>query len=157
MKTECDYLYGLIKDMVLYAKTSPKMANPRGLAGNAKEEKYCSPLLSSVSGCCAPVLSGERICTPVLSWVSGCCTYPVFDLKCCVSTKRECDNFYGWIKKMVTFTYTKISPKMVNPRDLAGNAEEEEEKYCTPLLSSVSGCCAPVLSGERILCTYSVG
>ena len=24
------------------------------------------------------------------------------------------------------FTYAKISPKMVNPRDIAGNAEEEE-------------------------------
>ena len=24
-------------------------------------------------------------------------------------------------------TYAKISPKMVNPRDLAGNTEEEEE------------------------------
>ena len=26
-----------------------------------------------------------------------------------------------------TVTFAKISPKMVNPRDLAGNAEEEEE------------------------------
>ena len=34
------------------------------------------------------------------------------------STKTECDYLNGWIKK--TVTYTKISPKMVNPRDLAG-------------------------------------
>ena len=25
-------------------------------------------------------------------------------------------------------TYTKISPKMVNPRDIAGNAEQKEEE-----------------------------
>ena len=31
---------------------------------------------------------------------------------------------YGWMEK--TVTYTKISPKMVNPRDAAGHAEEEE-------------------------------
>ena len=44
------------------------------------------------------------------------------------STKTECDYLSAWIKK--TVTYTKISPKMVNPRDLAGepNAEEEEEE-----------------------------
>ena len=30
------------------------------------------------------------------------------------------------IKRMIT--YAKISPKMVNPRDVAGNAEEEEER-----------------------------
>ena len=41
--------------------------------------------------------------------------------------KMECDYLYGWTKK--TVTYAKISPKLVNPRDIAGNAEEEEEKY----------------------------
>ena len=40
--------------------------------------------------------------------------------------KTKCDYLYGWIKK--TVTCTKISPKMVNPRDIAGNAEEEEEE-----------------------------
>ena len=35
------------------------------------------------------------------------------------STKMECDYLYGHIHK-------KISPKMVNPRDIAGNTEEEE-------------------------------
>ena len=39
------------------------------------------------------------------------------------STKMEYDYLNGWIKKkQKTVTYTKISPKMVNPR----NAEEEE-------------------------------
>ena len=34
------------------------------------------------------------------------------------STKTECDYLYGWIEKQSH--YAKISPKMVNPRDLAG-------------------------------------
>ena len=38
--------------------------------------------------------------------------------------KTECDDRYDWIKKQVA--YVEISPKMVNPRDIAGNAEEEE-------------------------------
>ena len=43
-----------------------------------------------------------------------------------VSTpKTESDYLYGWIKKKKKVLCTKISPKMVNPRDLAGNAEEE--------------------------------
>ena len=29
-----------------------------------------------------------------------------------------------------TVTYTKISPKLVNPRDLAGNAEEVHMGFC---------------------------
>ena len=33
----------------------------------------------------------------------------------------ECDYFDGWIKKPVT--YAKTPSKMVNPRDLAGNAD----------------------------------
>ena len=37
------------------------------------------------------------------------------------STKTECDYLYGWI--MVT--YAKFSPKLVNLRDLARNAEKE--------------------------------
>ena len=43
------------------------------------------------------------------------------------STKTECDYLYGWIKKN-TITCAKISPKMVNPRDLAGNAGEVERE-----------------------------
>ena len=42
------------------------------------------------------------------------------------STETECDYLYGWIKEK-TFTYTKISQKKVSPKDLAGNAEEEED------------------------------
>ena len=44
------------------------------------------------------------------------------------STKTECDCLNRWIKAMVT--YAKISPRMVNPRDIAGNAKEEEEEEC---------------------------
>ena len=29
--------------------------------------------------------------------------------------------------RLKMFTYTKISPKMVNPRDKVGNAEEDED------------------------------
>ena len=49
-----------------------------------------------------------------------------------LSTKTECDYLNGWIKK--TVTYAKISPKMVNPRDIAGEREEEEE-VCKPEFS----------------------
>ena len=39
-------------------------------------------------------------------------------------------------------TYVKISPKMVNPRDIAGNAEEEEAReVCVfSCVASVSEC-----------------
>ena len=38
MKTECDYLYGLIKRTITNTKISPKMVNPRGITENAEEE-----------------------------------------------------------------------------------------------------------------------
>ena len=38
--------------------------------------------------------------------------------------KTECDYLKGWIKSHKQ----KSHPKMVNPRDTAGNTEEEEEK-----------------------------
>ena len=38
--------------------------------------------------------------------------------------KTICNYLYGWIKK--TVTYAKISPQMVNPRDIGGKAEVEE-------------------------------
>ena len=42
------------------------------------------------------------------------------------SKKMECDYLYGWIKQR---SYAQKShAKMVNPRDKAGNAEEEEEE-----------------------------
>ena len=49
------------------------------------------------------------------------------------SRMTECDYLYGWIFFNLIFflkpvTYAKISPKMVNPRDLAVYAEEEEEE-----------------------------
>ena len=37
--------------------------------------------------------------------------------------KIECDYLFGKTKK--TVTYAKLSPKMVNLRDIAGNADEE--------------------------------
>ena len=42
------------------------------------------------------------------------------------STKTECEYLYGWINK--TVTCAKLSQKKVNPRDIAGNTEEEEAK-----------------------------
>ena len=39
--------------------------------------------------------------------------------------KTEYDYVYGWIKQN-TITYAKISPKNGEPRDIAGNTEEEE-------------------------------
>ena len=38
----------------------------------------------------------------------------------------ECDYLYCWIKK--TVTYAEISPRLVNPRDIAGNTEKEGEE-----------------------------
>ena len=44
------------------------------------------------------------------------------------SQKMKCDYLYGWIeKKMVV--YAKISPKMVNSRDIARNAEEDFDHW----------------------------
>ena len=42
------------------------------------------------------------------------------------SLKTECDYLNGWNKKK-TVTYAKISPKMVNPRDIAGEREKQIE------------------------------
>ena len=50
------------------------------------------------------------------------------------STKTECDYHNGWVYKQTNkqkkkpVTYSKISPKLVNPRDIAGEREEEEEE-----------------------------
>ena len=43
--------------------------------------------------------------------------------------KMDCDYLNGWIEKKIT--YANISPKLVNPRDIAGNAAIEEE-WWTP-------------------------
>ena len=44
--------------------------------------------------------------------------------------KMECDYLNGWKKgQNQKRSHTqKISPKMVNPRDIAGNAEEEKDE-----------------------------
>ena len=45
------------------------------------------------------------------------------------STKTECDYLNGWIKKRShTVTYAKISPRVVNPRDIAGEREKKNKK-----------------------------
>ena len=46
----------------------------------------------------------------------------------CTIPKTECDYLYGWIKKKTKqpVTCAKISPTMVNPREITGNADEEE-------------------------------
>ena len=44
-----------------------------------------------------------------------------------ISTKTECDYLYGWLKNRPHAQ--KSHQKVVNPRDIAGNAEEEEEEY----------------------------
>ena len=38
-------------------------------------------------------------------------------------------------------TYAKISPKKVNPRDKAGNADDEEEARYDPVVSHSQGRC----------------
>ena len=38
-KTECDYLYGLIKQLVTNAKVRPKIVNPRNIAGNTEKQE----------------------------------------------------------------------------------------------------------------------
>ena len=38
--------------------------------------------------------------------------------------KMEWDYLYGWIRKQSSM---QKSPKMVDPKDIAGNTEEEEE------------------------------
>ena len=47
------------------------------------------------------------------------------------STKTDCDYLSGWITK--TVTYAKFSPKMVNPRDIAG--ERRRRRRSKSLLS----------------------
>ena len=40
--------------------------------------------------------------------------------------KTECDYLNGWMKGEKKNLYAKISPKMVNPKDIARNAKEED-------------------------------
>ena len=55
----------------------------------------------------------------------------VTDLEHVTSTKTECGTSMVGLK---TVMYAKISPKMVNPRDIAGSAEEEEEHVTSNIL-----------------------
>ena len=68
------------------------------------------------------------------------------------STKTECDYLNGWIKK--TVTYAKISPKMVNPRDLAGNPEGGEVVVVCWLLNVPATC--KCISGTDLLRQFYV-
>ena len=52
------------------------------------------------------------------------------------STKTECDYLYEWIKTVI---YGKISPKMVNPRDMVGNIEEKYKKKYKNCISEFVG------------------
>ena len=70
----------------------------------------------------------------------GCCMLGVFLLQAfshlgcrqqkhtqhAASMKKECGYLYDWIKKMAA--YAKISQTMVNPRNIAGKAEEGHTK-----------------------------
>ena len=51
--------------------------------------------------------------------------------------KTECDYLYGWILK--NGHIRKISPKMVNPSDLAGNAEEEKFLVIEDFFNVITG------------------
>ena len=44
----------------------------------------------------------------------------------------ECDYIYINYMDYKLVTYTKTSPKMLNPRDIAGTAEEGEEENMVP-------------------------
>ena len=60
-----------------------------------------------------------------MSWTGECPQQK--DTQHAPCRKTEYDYLNSWIKK--TVKYAKISPKMVNSRDIAGNAEEEEEEW----------------------------
>ena len=75
-------------------------------------------------------LSFEPSIIPLeLKWIPT--PFPAHPPPCAPSLKTECDYLYGWIENKQTNkhrSHTQKSPKMVNPRHLAGNAEEEEEE-----------------------------
>ena len=64
-----------------------------------------------------------------MSWTGEC--WQQIHTQKAPSMKMECDYLYDWIKK--TVTYAKISPKMVNPRDIAGNTIQWRRRRNIPL------------------------
>ena len=64
------------------------------------------------------------------------------------STKTECDCLNGWIRKKKV-TYAKISPKMVNPRDVAGERRRRRRRrrYHWYDLTRGSVPCLPLSTG----------
>ena len=63
------------------------------------------------------------------------------------STKTECDYLNGWIEKPAT--YAKISPKMVNPRDIAGEHRRRRTQLCG--LCSLEETTATLVYGDVLL------
>ena len=69
----------------------------------------------------------------------------------------ECNYPYGWIKekkkekKMVTHTHKKKAPKMVNPRDIAGNAEGEELESAFIRVSELLSTKKKLVSNQRVI------
>ena len=57
-----------------------------------------------------------------MSWTGEC--QQQIHIQHAPSAKRDYDYLHGWVKE--TVTYVAISTKMVNPRDIAVNADEEE-------------------------------
>ena len=82
------------------------------------------------------------------------------------STKTECDYLNGWIKKR---SHTQKShPKVVNPRDIAGERKKKKKRYSdgsptiqTPALWDCTGVGWPgdsvPLLGEVVVCVLSSG
>ena len=59
------------------------------------------------------------------------------------STKTECDYLNDWIKKKKPVTYAKISPKVVNPRDIAGERKKKKKKKKTTVCTVSVTCPRP--------------
>ena len=80
----------------MYAKISPKMVNPRDIAGDTEEgeDKLDCPSLLLIPFKASPLFD---------------VVFPSFPLSAWSHTQKS-------------------HPKLVNPRDIAGNAEEEEEE-----------------------------
>ena len=71
---------------------------------------------------CVCVFVRVRVCVHV--FVSLHVMYVYIHVQVCLSVHfcaHFCDYLYGWIKKKPV-TCAQISPKMVSPRDIAGNA-----------------------------------
>ena len=75
------------------------------------------PSIPLHSGACPQGFSPINLVPSLPALVIGFSSY--------ISMKTECDYLNGWIKKV---KYAKISPKMVNPRDLAGERRRRRRR-----------------------------